>query len=160
MKNCEKCGYQNNDDANFCVCCGASFDEVNSNNDAEEVLEIDPSTQTSSLAKVSFITGIISLGLLFSMCCYPIAIIVGPISIITGIISLVKKPKLSTTKAILGIIFGSLALVLSIILFIISGPLTDIIADAYIEYIRDYCSKNPNSQECITYKDQFPEWFK
>lgn len=153
MKFCPKCGHENNDEVKFCINCGEKFIEEDA---VHETVDVDPTPQSSSLAKVSFITGIISVGLLVSMCCFPIAIIVGPIAIVTGIISLVRTPKLSKKQAIIGLVLGSVAFLLSLIMFLCMDPMLEFLK----QYMQDYCIQYPDSDECLTYKEAFPEWFQ
>lgn len=152
MKFCPKCGHENNDEFKFCMNCGAMLNEE----EIHETVDVDPTPQKSSLAKVSLITGIISMGLLVSMCCFPVAIIVGPIAIATGIISLVRTPKLSKKQAIIGIVLGSIALLMSLIIFLCMDPLLELLK----QYMQEYCIQYPDSDECLTYKNTFPEWFE
>ena len=174
MKYCPKCGNINGDKAKFCYSCGHPFPEetIKEDSNTETVVEqekgspyykvennktfIEPVINTkATLDKVSMILGIISLALL-GMCCFPISIVVAPIAIITGIVSLCNKKNIDNKKAVLGIVFGGIALLLSIILFAILPSVIEV----YKEYARNICNSSPNSDECQIFKKNFPGWFK
>ncbi len=172
MKYCTKCEKMNNDNAKFCYNCGNQFssalitEENNNGFSGEEQgspyykvehsdIKIKTPDNQSTLNKVSLILGIISISLL-GIICFPISIIVSPIAIITGIVAIIRNPKQNKKKAKLGIIFGGIALILSIILFII--------APIYMELQKnkayEICEQYPYSEECQEYKEQYPGWFK
>ena len=49
----------------------------------------------------------------------PLPVVIAPYAIICGIVSLVNKPKVDTSKAILGLAFGSVSFIISFLAYII-----------------------------------------
>ena len=160
MKYCPNCGRANQENSKFCMYCGTKFDEVKENENVETVNAEFTENKTitnneSSLGKLSMILGIISVGLLIICCCFPVSVIVGPIAIITGIVSLTKNKGANKKLAILGIVLGSIALLLSIVSFVCMEPFLELME----EMAHEICNQDPNSDECLLYKENFPGWF-
>ena len=172
MKYCPKCGKQNEYDAKFCLNCGNKFDVENVNIDTDNNQEdlngsnyynAEPQTnyiynnKKSSLDKVSMVLGIIAIAFSTLLCCCsPISYILGPIAIILGIIYMKKCPNEKKGKATAGIILGAIALLFAIFFTVILPETIESMKEiAYLE-----CQNNPNSDECITYKQSFPQWFQ
>ncbi len=114
---------QNDDYDNFKYNVNNQFDnEFVSPNFGEEQKEVVTNfvanNGESSVAKVSFIIGLISIGALVSFM-IPLPVVIAPYAVICGIVSLVIKPKVDTSKAILGIVFGSVSFILSFLAYII-----------------------------------------
>ena len=173
MKFCTKCGKQNEDNAKFCLNCGNKFESVNNEFDEMNIESNEvqfngssyySSQQTpvylnnkkSSLDKVSMIIGIIAI--CFSTvlcCCFPISYILSPIAIILGIIYVKKYPQEKNGKAIAGIVLGAVALMFTIIITILLPDFIEMMK----EYAYQVCQSNPDSDECESYKSNFPQWF-
>lgn len=162
MKKCIFCGQENDDKNKFCIKCGYKFENEDTspkNNEEETTEKVDvlsPINNKNSLANVALILGIISGGCLFVPIGLPFAVVISLFAITTGIVSLIRKPKIEKTKAILGIVIGAVALLLSIIIFIVAGPVIEILK----EYIQSYCKSNPGSEECLMLEQQLPGFFK
>lgn len=119
--NDKKFDRQNDDYSYFKNNVNNQFDnEFSSPNFGEEQVEIISNFvvyDESPIAKVSFIIGLISLGALTSL--FPLAIVTSPYAIICGIISLVTKPEIDRNKAVLGLVFGCISFLLSLIIYIL-----------------------------------------
>ena len=80
----------------------------------------------------------------------------GPIAIILGIIYFKKCPNGKKGMAITGIVLGAVALVFTIVFTIVFPEVVYTMKEmAYIE-----CQNNPYSDECLSYKENFPQWFQ
>lgn len=170
MKYCSNCGKENNDDARFCLNCGAKFGEDNSTTPVVNVDGINennyytqqPYVKTtveskSNLGKVSMILGIIAVVLsVVCCCCYPLGYILGPAALITGIVSLVKRPYSQKGMAIAGVVLGAFALMFALVITLMSPEIIEGIKEAAYQI----CAEDPYSEECQTFKDNFPEWFQ
>ena len=172
MKYCPKCGKENDYNAKFCLNCGNKFDVENVNTDTnnnQAGLNINDYyndgiqnnnvhiNKNSSLDKVSMILGIIAIAFSTLLCCcFPISYILGPIAIILGIIYFKKCPTSKKGMATAGIILGAIALLFAIFFTILLPETLEAMKEmAYLE-----CQNNTNSEECLTYKQSFPQWFQ
>ena len=175
MKYCPNCGKQNDDNAKFCLNCGNKFEitnfesvnnegesnqtELNGSNYYSDAPQVKPfvTTRMSSLDKVSMIIGIIAISFSTLLCCcFPVSYLLGPIAIILGIIYFKKCPNGKKGMAITGIVLGAVALVFTIVFTIIFPEVVNTMKEiAYME-----CQNNPNSDECLSYKENFPQWFQ
>mgnify|MGYP003296782807 CR=1 FL=1 len=167
MKYCEKCGKENIDENKFCISCGQKFENNIQEENVEEVIAEEENynvenvslykpKEVNTLANLSFILGIISIGCFGVPVGLPFGIVISLFAITTGIISLVRKRKINTTKAILGLVFGSVTLIVSIIMFIVIGPIIDFIK----ELISTYCWENQDYDECMFLNELFPNLFQ
>jgi len=164
MKRCNFCGYPNNEENQFCVSCGRQFEsEINILKNSNENKETEntvyqplPKKETNSLATVSFILTLISFGCIIMPIGLPFAIVISLFSISTGIIALIRKPKISKGKTLFGIIGGSIALILCIVIFIVAGPLIELLKD----YLKQFCKVYSNSDECIMIEEMLPNLLK
>lgn len=166
MKYCEKCGKENIDENKYCVRCGQQLNnDIQENNIEEVVVEenynienvsSDNHKGVNTVANLSFILGIISIGCLGVPMGIPFGIVISLFAITTGIVSLVRKRNINTKKAILGLVFGSVTLIISIILFIVIGPIIDYIK----ELISNYCWENQDYDECMFLNELFPNLFQ
>jgi len=152
MKYCTNCGKQNDDHNKFCIACGKPFKTIVVSQ--QRAVKVDK--EVNSLAQVSFLLGLISLLAFFMPAMMPFAIVLSIFAIVTGIIALIRKPKISRKKAIFGIVFATIALVLSIVLFVF----IDVII-AYLKYfLQSYCNLNPESEECLMLEELLPNLFR
>ena len=158
MKYCQNCQSENKDVAKFCSSCGKEF-EISENKDNVEIdsfVKEEKINTRTSLDKVSFILGIISVGALLMCTFFPVAIITGPLAIITGIISLTKVPRNERKKAIIAIVLGSVGLIYAILLFIFIPILLDFV----MNFLNDYCLTEGNEELCEMLKSMLPNLFK
>lgn len=148
MKKCTYCEHLNNDDSQFCVKCGSKFD-IQKNIEQPKKVEIE---EVNSLATVSLILGLICAGCLIVPMGLPFGVVISLFAIVTGIVSIVRKPKIARNKAIFGIVAGSIVFVLCIIIFIVAGPVIEMLK----EYLTNYCLNNPDLDECLMIEEMLP----
>lgn len=161
MKYCPKCGKENSDENKFCVGCGSSFNEDESNqshiftSDTVEVVSTKPKNSTIGL--VSMILGIISVA--FLICCCGgfgyVSIIPGIVAIVLSIIHLKKYG--NDGKAIAGLILGIAGVVLSILAIIMMPSVMEEVKNQIVQG----CSNGQFDDEvCEQYRELFPSWFE
>ena len=172
MKKCIFCGHLNNDNSQFCVNCGNKLEyreTIDEKVDVEVKQEIVESVvkkdinnevyskvEENSLATVALILGLISLGCLIAPMGLSFAVVISLFAITVGIVSIIRKPNIARKKSILGIVMGCVALVISVVVFIVAGPVIEIVK----EYLQSYCMKSPNSDECLMLEEMLPNLFK
>lgn len=168
MKKCTYCGQQNNDASQFCVNCGSKFETqgiINQTNE-EQLYEVKVEEnvvkeaslikkEENSLATVSLILGLISIGCLLIFTMIPFGTVISLFALTTGIIAIVRKPKIAKQKAIFGIIAGSIVFILCIVIFIVAGPVIEMVK----EFLNNYCHSNSNSDECLMLEELLPNLF-
>lgn len=159
MKTCNVCNKENRDEAKFCISCGSKFileqkeeEDIKENIELCNYCETTIINQRTSLDKVALILGLISIGVLVLMGMFPIAIIVSPIAIIISIVAMTKLQKGDRKKAVIGLVFGIIAFVISILCYIF----LPIIINEISILLDDFCSSEGNSDICEMIKSIFP----
>ena len=155
MKFCPHCGKENTEDAVYCVNCGKEIEQPQEpNNQPSQMAGQYPSGST--VGKSSLILGIFSLVCTVICCCFPVVFILAPISIILALVSIFKHKNDSHGKAIAGLICAGIALAVCIFIVIMIPQVMEYLE----EYVVEFCQTNPTSDECETFKEAFPQWFK
>lgn len=125
MKQCQKCGSNNEDYVLYCNACASSFEtETPENNNSNYKPNSNPNMpqeRTSGLAIAAMVLGIV--GLIF-LCCYGIGIIMSILAIIFGFVAKSNiKNSYGEIKgdgfALTGIILGFLSIAIVIILILV-----------------------------------------